>query len=361
MKDRNINALIVPTGIGASIGGYAGDANPIAKRFAAISNILITHPNVVNAAMLTDIAPNVIVLEGALLDLFFEEKIFIQARQEERKKATLGKNLTILGNPYRAQHRIAIVMDCAAPPAQIEITQNCMAAATHVYGSDIIPEIFFTDSPVAANLDKITNPQTLLRAASRAIDAGATALALLCVLPDGLSEDIFSNYLAGSGVDPIGLIEAKISHLVSREFLISSAHAPVFVKVAQHQGLVHPRVAAEHLGFSFLPSVIKCLEAMPQIAISDSKLRVEALQEDLVCSVPNISARDLRFLVVPHSSCNAVPMHACEHLGVELITIQENQTVLDDTASKLGLKHSSYASYDSFFSTCNLSYPAVRV
>jgi hypothetical protein len=52
---RNINCMIVPTGIGASIGGYAGDANPACRLLAKASDLLITHPNVVNAALLTDI------------------------------------------------------------------------------------------------------------------------------------------------------------------------------------------------------------------------------------------------------------------------------------------------------------------
>jgi Protein of unknown function (DUF3326) len=45
-------ALIVPTGIGAAMGGYAGDALPIAKAVAASCDRLITHPNVMNGAQL---------------------------------------------------------------------------------------------------------------------------------------------------------------------------------------------------------------------------------------------------------------------------------------------------------------------
>ncbi len=302
----NINCLIIPTGIGATIGGYAGDANSVSKQLAAVSDILITHPNVVNAAMFTDIAPNVLVLEGALLDMFFQEKIIISSK--------------------RVRHRIAVVMDSGAPLEQREITQNVISAATHVYGTDIIPEIFLTDEPVGADLERINNPETLLQTSARAIEAGATALALLCLLPDGDN----SHYIKGNGADPIGLIEAQISHLVSSKFLIPSAHAPVFSKVASHQGVVAPRVAAEYLGFSYLPSVIKCLEAMPEINPSSGDI---------------ISARDLRHLIVPYDSCDGVPMHAAQGLGIELITIRENTTVLDETAEKLGLKHSSYDTY----------------
>ena len=42
-------AFIVPTGIGASIGGFAGDASKWARKFASKYK-LIVNPNVVNAA-----------------------------------------------------------------------------------------------------------------------------------------------------------------------------------------------------------------------------------------------------------------------------------------------------------------------
>lgn len=44
--------MIVPTGIGASIGGYAGDALPAARLLSSVVDTLITHPNVLNGAMM---------------------------------------------------------------------------------------------------------------------------------------------------------------------------------------------------------------------------------------------------------------------------------------------------------------------
>jgi hypothetical protein len=44
--------MIIPTGIAASIGGYAGDGLPSARLIASVVDTLITHPNVVNGAML---------------------------------------------------------------------------------------------------------------------------------------------------------------------------------------------------------------------------------------------------------------------------------------------------------------------
>lgn len=38
--------MIVPTGVGASIGGFAGDALPVARALSTVVDCLITHPNV---------------------------------------------------------------------------------------------------------------------------------------------------------------------------------------------------------------------------------------------------------------------------------------------------------------------------
>ena len=45
-----ITVNIVPTGIGCSIGGFAGDSNPVNSVLESVSDIVITHPNAVNAA-----------------------------------------------------------------------------------------------------------------------------------------------------------------------------------------------------------------------------------------------------------------------------------------------------------------------
>lgn len=39
-------------GVGATVGGYAGDALPAVRTLASVADCVITHPNTVNAAML---------------------------------------------------------------------------------------------------------------------------------------------------------------------------------------------------------------------------------------------------------------------------------------------------------------------
>ena len=50
MFDKNLKtgAFIVPTGIGASIGGYAGDAGAYARKFAENTNLIVMNSDSLN-------------------------------------------------------------------------------------------------------------------------------------------------------------------------------------------------------------------------------------------------------------------------------------------------------------------------
>ncbi|UCC31284.1 MAG: DUF3326 domain-containing protein [Phycisphaerales bacterium] len=65
--DQFTVVLLVPTGIGAEIGGHAGDAAPVARLLAASCDTLITHPNVVNASDINEIPENALYVEGSVI------------------------------------------------------------------------------------------------------------------------------------------------------------------------------------------------------------------------------------------------------------------------------------------------------
>jgi Protein of unknown function (DUF3326) len=65
--ERFTTVLLVPTGIDADIGGHAGDAGPVARLLAAASDLLITHPNVVNGADINEMPENTLYVEGSVL------------------------------------------------------------------------------------------------------------------------------------------------------------------------------------------------------------------------------------------------------------------------------------------------------
>ena len=70
--------LIIPTGVGAEIGGHAGDGNPVAKLLAAVCDKLILHPNVVNASDINEMPENCLYVEGSMLDRFLREEICLK-------------------------------------------------------------------------------------------------------------------------------------------------------------------------------------------------------------------------------------------------------------------------------------------
>ena len=62
--------MIVPTGIGAAIGGHSGDATSVAQLLGACCKRLILHPNVVNASDMNEMPANALYVEGGMLDAF---------------------------------------------------------------------------------------------------------------------------------------------------------------------------------------------------------------------------------------------------------------------------------------------------
>ena len=67
---KTVVVNIIPTGIGCSIGGYAGDATPTANLLASTVDYLITNPNTVNASNFINLKNNVVYAEGHSIDLF---------------------------------------------------------------------------------------------------------------------------------------------------------------------------------------------------------------------------------------------------------------------------------------------------
>ena len=75
--------LIIPTGIGCSLGGYAGDSMPSARLLAAASDCLITHPNVMNGASLYWNDPRIQYVEGYGLDRFALGEVVLQPVRQQ--------------------------------------------------------------------------------------------------------------------------------------------------------------------------------------------------------------------------------------------------------------------------------------
>ncbi len=242
--------LIVPTGVGASIGGFAGDALPVARAIAQISDTLITHPNVLNGAQLYSPIPNALYVEGYALDKFAAGCWGLQ--------------------PVH-QNRIGLILDAGIEPDLQLRHLQAVDAARATLGLNITDWVL-TDRPLQVELrisqsgaswGTIGNPDSLLRAAQKLIElARVEAIAVVARFPDDEGSLALENYRRGKGVDPLAGAEAVISHLVVRTFKIPCAHAPALSALPLDPHL-SPRSAAEEIGYTFLPCVLAAGQSSP--------------------------------------------------------------------------------------------------
>ncbi len=304
--------LIVPTGIGAQIGGYAGDALPVAKALSQAADRLITHPNVLNGAQLYWNLPNTLYVEGFALDKFAKQCWGLR--------------------PVR-QNRIGLLLDQGIEPDLRLRHLQVRDAAQATLGLSFTDSVI-TDAPLGVELRStqgaswgtIANPDSLLRAAEKLItEAKAEAIAVVARFPDDQDSLALQNYRHGQGIDPIAGAEAVISHLIVRQFQIPCAHAPALQPLPLDPQL-SPRAAAEELGYTFLPCVLVGLAKAPQL-----------INHEQSPNLADIWAEDVDAVVVPASACGGSAVLSWSQTAAKIIAVSENTTEMRSPPELLGI------------------------
>lgn len=279
--------FIVPTGIGAEIGGHAGDASPAAKLIASVSDTLIIHPNVVNASDINEMTENMLYVEGSILDRFLWGQI-------ELRPIKYNKILLVTNSPVDIH------------------TINAVSAARSTMGADI--DILELNTPFEM-IAKMENGraggevfgwrQLIEQVNEYQFDALAIAT------PITVPEEVALNYLNNGGVNPWGGIEALASKLIANGLDKPVAHAPVGQGVMEkYKEIVDPRMAAEMVSVCYLHCVLRGLHKAPRIG-------------------KGISVDDIDCLVTP-INCVGEPHWACEERGIHIIAVKENKTICND-------------------------------
>lgn len=316
--------LIVPTGVGASIGGYAGDALPVARAIAEVSDTLITHPNVLNGAQLYWPLPNALYVEGYGLDQF----------------AAGGWGL----RPVH-QNRIGLILDAGIEP-DLQLRHLQAADATRATLGLNLTDYIVTDRPLQVELrisesgaswGTIAHPDSLLRAATALITkAKADAVAVVARFPDAEGSQLLENYRHGTGVDPLAGAEAVISHLIVKTFQIPCAHAPALSPLPLDPHL-SPRSAAEEIGYTFLPCVLAGLSKAPQFVTENAKTNLEASP---------ITADRVDAVVIPATACGgSAVLSFSQRPRTQIIAVRDNHTQMQAPPEKLGIKAVEVNSY----------------
>lgn len=296
-------AFIIPTGIGASIGGFAGDASKWARKFAK-NNKLIVNPNVVNAACFSGITDNMLYLEGYSMDEFFRGKYCLKET---------------------SNNKIGVVFDKSISKEVLNIHINTINAVKTVYDIDIVDyEITAEDVGVEFFIDKsgvsmgnVKNLTTIKDSAIKLINKGCNAIAIVCRFPEEQGDD----YSNGIGVDPVGGVEAIISHYISKELKIPCAHAPAFDSYEISTNIVDSRCSAEYITPTFLPCILLGLSQAPQLTINEG-----------------ISINDIDFVIVPYDSLGGISVFESLKRNIKVFAIKENKTVLNVTNEILNTK-----------------------
>ncbi len=305
--------LLVPTGIGADIGGHAGDATPVARLLASVCDTLITHPNVVNASDINEMPANALYVEGSVVCRLLMGTVGLQ--------------------PVRANRMLAVV-DSHPNPLFTELAVNAVNAAHASYGllcsgvvalePPLVMRSQYTDSARAAGrVEDVGRLFDVLD--SRRGEYDAVALSSVISLPFQFHADYFTS--AGQMVNPWGGVEAMLTHAISSRYDVPSAHSPMLESqevLDLDVGVVDPRMAAEAVSITFLQSVLKGLQRSPRIITER-----EAMREPSV-----LTARDVSCLVLPQG-CLGLPTLAALEQGIPVIEVEENANLMRNDLSVL--------------------------
>ncbi len=305
---------VVPTGVRCEFGGYAGDATPVTNLLAASAELLVTHPNAVNASDLNEMAENVLYVEGRSLDDFL-----------------LGH----LGLLPASANRIGTFVDPAGLDYLEEVTA-CLDAARAVAGIDCDRYRMLQETLGAAiewsatgcAVGTVRNPEVVVAAVAELIGQGAQAIGGLSVI-HGVDGDMFHRHLSGELPNPSGGIEAILTHLISALFRVPTAHAPLpYYRALKGRSTRNPRAAAEFISTPHYFSVLKGLARAPRLV----PLGSTAEPPGQAITLDHVGA-----IVMPASCLGGLPALAAEASGIPLIAVQENRTILEVTNAKMGM------------------------
>ena len=304
---------IVPTGVGCELGGYAGDAAPATNLLAAAADYVVTNPNAVNASNFISFDSNVLYTEGFCIDL-------------------LMKGLVDLHVPYG--NKIGLIVE-KTTPQNLDVVFNVVNTVRAVHGLNLM-EPLVTDRPIGSHcvenetgafVGTVDHPDVILEAGEKLISHGANALAITTNIQDLPSEE-YVKHFNGEYPNPLGGVEAVISHWIVNHLQVPAAHAPMIncKDMPLTDPIVDARGAGEMASVSGLACTLIGLRKAPQIVLRRGVRVADSL------NVHNVLA-----LVAPSGCLGGIPAIYANKLGIPIIAVQENRTILKVSAKALGL------------------------
>ncbi|HEX5759347.1 MAG TPA: DUF3326 domain-containing protein [Thermoanaerobaculia bacterium] len=306
---------IVPTGVGCTVGGYAGDAAPATRLLASAVDYLVTNPNAVNASDFIQLDDNVLYAEGHCIDLLCQGRLDLHV-------------------PYA--NRVGVLVERSSD-ARLDVVFNVVNAARAVHGVDI-QHCVVTDRPIGSRCERnasgafvgtVDHPEVLARGCESLLARGVNAIAVTTNVQD-LPLDDYALHFAGKAPNPVGGVEAIISHYIVNRFRVPCAHAPLLnVKdLVLESPIVDARGAGEFASASGLACILLGLARAPQIAP-----RPGTPVRDV------INLNNLLAVIAPASCLGGIPTLFAARFGLATIAVRDNETILGVTRDELDLEN----------------------
>ncbi|MCH7772724.1 MAG: DUF3326 domain-containing protein [Bacteroidetes bacterium] len=297
--------LLIPTGIGAQIGGHCGDGNAVARLIASACDNLITHPNVVNASDLNEMTENTLYVEGSILTRLMMGQIGLQKVRANRILMLMDKHVDKLFNDEIVN---------AVSAARISLGIDC-----DVYEMDNIIKSVSSYSNTGRAVGTVEHLERLFEIINKYKDEyDAIVLSTFIEVPMEYHTDYFKEI---DMVNPWGGIESMLTHSIAEEFKIPCAHSPMMVSreiFDLEVGIVDPRKAPETSSISYLHCILKGLHKSPKI-VSYNK---------------GINAEDISCLIIPDGCIGLPTLAALEH-GIPVIAVKENKNYMRNNLEDL--------------------------
>ena len=304
--------LLVPTGIGAEIGGHSGDAGPVARLLASACDNLITHPNVVNASDINELPENGLYVEGSIITRLLMGSIALQ-------KVPVNRVMLVMDKHEDKFFYDAVINSVSAARAALGL--SCPKVVT-LEDNVLMKALFSSSGRAVGIIERFEHLCEVLEKYKSEYDA--VALSSVIRVPSNFHADYFNDQ---DMVNPWGGVEAMLTHALSTLFNIPSAHSPMLEShdiLNLELGVVDPRKAAELVSTTFLHCILKGLHRSPRI-ITDQQIldRTGAL-----------TISDISCLIIP-GGCPGLPTLAALEQGIPVIAVRENKNHMENSLEDL--------------------------
>jgi hypothetical protein len=319
--------LIVPTGIGAEIGGHAGDAAPVVRLLGATCDTLITHPNAVNASDLNEMPENSLYVEGSVLCRLLMGTVGLQRVRS---------------------NRILAVIDAHQDKMFVHLAINAINAARTAYGLDcsnivqLDPSIRLMAEYSASGsaVGRIEALERLCEVLDEYRDQyDAVAISSIITVPPNFHMDYFRS--EGGMINPWGGVEAMLTHAISTLYNVPSAHSPMLENrdiANADTGIVDPRMAAEAVSNAYLHCILKGLHHSPKIVTDPIAMWHHSV----------LTAADISCLVIP-DGCLGLPTLAALQQGIKVIAVRENRNLMQNDLTSLPWASGQFYSVENYW------------